>query len=178
MLSTAIKEVLDDVENSKFVNQMMHTLYGSPHMLDMDGFQDKGHPPEWLYHNVNIAIIASGEPNGWGYADEKQMIPMYYKIPYITFGSKGVYEEMEKIGFDVYRDVFDLSFSEQNTVFDRVEWCYLTIKDLDELHIDDMVKLLEKCKPAVEKNYRHLKSGNFRHFSNGNFFKEITNACS
>lgn len=178
MLSVAIKEVLDDVDNPKFVNQMMHTLYRPPHRLDMDGFQDKGHPPEWLYKNINIAIIASGEPNGWGYADEKQMIPMYYKVPYITFGSKGVYEEMEKIGFDVYRDVFDLSFSQQDTIFDRVEWCYLTIKELEALSIDDMVALLKKCEPAIDKNYRHVKSGNFRHYSNRNFFKELSNACS
>lgn len=178
MLSVAIKEVLDDVDNPKFVNQMMHTLYRPPHKLDMAGFQDKGHPPEWLYKNINIAIIASGEPDGWGYADEKQMIPMYYKVPYITFGSKGVYEEMEKIGFDVYRDIFDLSFSQQDTIFDRVEWCYLIIKELESLKIDDMVKILEKCKPAVEKNYAHIKSGNFRHQSNKNFFEELNNACS
>ena len=178
MLSVAIKEVLDDVDNDKFVNKMMHTIYGSPHILDMDGFQDKGHPPDWLYQNINIAIIASGEPNGWGYADEKQMIPMYYRVPFITFGSKGVYEEMEKIGFNVYRDVFDLSFSEQDSVFDRVEWCYLTIKEIDELDREDLIKLLDKCKPAIEKNYRHVKSGNFRHFSNGNFFEEMSHACS
>ena len=80
------------------------------------------------------------------------MIPIYYKKPFITFGCKGIYEEMEKIGFDVFRDCWNLDWSNADTLYDRVKGLY--------------------------ENYEHMVSGSFRIQSNENFLQGLVNACS
>ena len=181
LLSNAIKGVIDVVDTSQddpMVREMMHTLFHPPHLLDMEGFADRGHPGKWLYDNIDIVVAPTGESFGYGYADDKQYIPMIYKKPYITFGQKGVYDELEKIGFDTYKNIFDLTFDKQDNMIKRVKGCYNYMMSLSTLDHNTIKKLLDKCEPVIEYNYQHLKSGNFRNISNKNFFREVLNASN
>ena len=178
LILKAVKGMLDTCHEPKFVKEAMDTIYHPPHILDMKTIEDRGHPPKWLYDNICIALIPTGEHNGYGYADEKQIIPMYYKKPFITFGQVGVYEELEKLGFDVFRDVFNLEFSKEKDLYKHVQQCYYMIRDIAKLESADLVQLIDKCDKAVKHNYVHITSGEFRHVSNNNFFGELINASS
>jgi len=178
LLLGSVRGLIKHVDDPKFVQEAMDKLYHPPHILDMQTIEDRGHPPKWLYDNISIALIPTGEHDGYGYADEKQIIPMYYKKPFITFGQVGVYEELEKIGFDVFRNVFDLAFSKQTDLFKHVKDCYYMIRDIAKLDEEDLTRLVAKCEEGVEHNYNHVTSGEFRHASNNNFFGELTNASS
>ena len=177
LILDSIDELAQELQES-LLSKVIKTALGHTHILDMPNIGDRGHPGKWLYDNINIAVIAGGEGSGYGYADEKQMIPMYYKIPFITFGCKGIYEEMERIGFKSYRDCWDLSWTKADTMFERVNGCYMLLEYLQNLKLNDMVKVLEKAQSDVDYNHNHLTSGRFRIASNNQFFKEIENACS
>lgn len=178
LLSDAIKGVLDERLPSDFIERMMQGLYFPPHKLDMNGIQDRGFPAKWLYDNINVAVVASGEHGGYGYIDEKQLIPIFYKKPFICFGSKGVNEELEKIGFDVYRRVFDLSYASKDSLYDRVEGCYALINDIATWNKDKKHTVFTVVGNRIaEKNFRNFETCKFRILGNNAFFKELIDAC-
>jgi len=157
---------------------IIDTAFGHAHILDMPSVQDRGLPAKWLYDDINIAVIAGGEGEGYGYADEKQMIPMYFRKPFISFGCKGINEEMEKIGFKVFRDCWDLSWSNADTLWERVNGCHELIKDLQAMADDDLVQVLCNTREQVNTNYYHLTKGLFRVQSIENFLGSLEDACS
>jgi len=171
-------DVLRNYLDDETFLKILDTALGHTHILDMPNVSDKGLPARWLYDNINIAIIAGGEGEGYGYADEKQMIPIYYKKPFISFGCKGMNEEMEKIGFNVFRNCWDLSWSNAETLFERVNGCHELMKELQNLPLDDMVKILQKTEQGITDNYEHMVSGAFRIQSNENFLQGLEDACS
>ena len=177
LILNSLDHVRENVDEKTFL-EIYDTSLTHTHILDMPNVSDRGLPAKWLYDNINIAIIAGGEGEGYGYADEKQMIPIYYKKPFITFGCKGIYEEMEKIGFDVFRDCWNLDWSNADTLYDRVNGCHELMKELQAIALSDMVALLEKTEKGVYENYEHMVSGSFRIQSNENFLQGLVNACS
>ena len=164
--------------DEKQYRTVIDTTFNYSHVLDMDSIADRGLPAPWLYDNINIVIVAGGEGTGYGYADEKQMIPMYYKKPFISFGCKGMNEELEKIGFNVFRDCWNLEWSNADTLWERVNGCHELMKELQALSLDDIVKVLDKTGVHVNHNYNHVTKGNFRVKSNENFLRSLVDACS
>ena len=157
---------------------IIDTAFGHSHILDMPSVHERGVPAKWLYDDINIAIIAGGEGEGYGYADEKQMIPMYYRKPFISFGCKGINEEMETIGFKVFRDCWDLSWSNADTLWERVNGCHELIKDLQAMSDDDLLQVLTNTQEQINSNYYHITKGIFRVQSNENFLGSLEDACS
>ena len=179
LLTTALKDVLDQNIADGFIARMMHTLYTPPHKLDMPDISDKGFTPKWLYNNVNLAVIASGEGDGYGYIDEKHIIPIYYKKPFISFGSKGVNEELKKIGFDAYESVFDQTYASKDLMYERVYGCYSLLKDIAMYSLDKSHEVFTvKGAEVANHNFENFVSCNFRHLGNNAFFEELLDACN
>tara|TARA_A100001011_G_scaffold136693_1_gene144140 strand:+ start:5668 stop:7002 length:1335 start_codon:yes stop_codon:yes gene_type:complete len=178
LITTAIQDCIRNDIGGKLLADLVKVTYRSPHKLDMKTIAEVGHPPKWLYENIDIALISGGEGTGYGYVDEKQLIPIYYKKPFITFGCKGIYKEMKKLGFDPYDNFWDISYDEENNFFERIYSCYMLVKKLDELSPDEFKELIDSTQDTVEYNFDHLVSGNFRDLSNNNFFKELLDASS
>jgi len=164
-----LRGILDD----RRFRTMLDTAFEPAITLDMPDIGYRGFPESWLFNDISINIVAGGEGEGYGCADEKQMIPMYYKKPFINFGCKGVNEELEKIGFHVFRDCWDLSWSNANFLWDRVNGCFQLLKKLSTLSEHDMEQLILKATPQIERNYKHIKTGNFRIQSNENFMRSL-----
>jgi len=171
-------DVLREHVGEKEYRTIIDTAFGHSHILDMPNVSDRGLPAKWLYDHINIAIIAGGEGEGYGYADEKQMIPMYYKKPFISFGCKGINEEMEKVGFNVFRDCWDLSWSNADTLWDRVNGCHELMKQIQAMSDAEINATLEKTTSHINSNYYILSQGTFRIKSNENFLRSLENACS
>ena len=85
---------------------------------------------------------------------------------------------MEKIDFNVFRDCWDLSWSNAESLYERVNGCHELMKKLQALPLDDMVNVLEKTQKGIHQNYEHMTSGAFRIKSNENFLKGLEDACS
>ena len=177
LITTAIKELTKLGLSDSDLVKIIKVSLKMPHKLDMKTIAEVGHPPKWLYENIDIAVIAGGEGTGYGYVDEKQLIPMYYKVPFITFGCKGIYEELEKLGFDTYKKYIDISYNTKDKMYDRVKGCYDVMNSIKQLPHNEYTQLIMSMNDSVEHNYNQLVSSNFRNNSNNNFFKEVIDAC-
>jgi len=178
LLVRGIKRLLDTHTNPDVISKMLHTLYGPPHFLDTHNLADRGLPGKWLYERNDIAVIAGGEGEGYGYIDEKQIIPIAYKTPFILFGCKGMYEELEKLGFKTFGNIFNIEYSKRDDFYRRIKGCAELIEHYSSLSDAQFRDLVDQCKDDVEHNYNHYSSGKFRLKSNDNFFRELENACS
>ena len=168
------KENLDD----SFVRKIMDNIMSRPHIIDMKNIDDRGIPGPWLYDDCDIVITPGGEPYGYGYVDEKQLIPMAYKKPFLTFGCKGIYEELKNIDFKTFDDCWPINFNEADTLLERVTGFFTVFEYIRNLNPASYNELLEKTKDSVEFNYNHLIQGTFRRKSNEAFFQEVHNVCS
>jgi len=169
-----VREVLaekdiSDADKVGIINQM----FSSPHKIDLQNCQDDTSPPAWLYNGAGIALVASGEENGWGFIDEKPVIAMLFKKPFLYFGGRGLYEELEKMKFKTFRDYFDLGFAVGETCFQRVKGFYDVVKKEAEKGEFEFWNGLESLQEDVEYNYNWFKSGDFKYENNNKFFEEI-----
>ncbi len=169
-----VREVLaekdiSDADKVGIINQM----FSSPHKIDLQNCQDDTSPPAWLYNGAGIALVASGEENGWGFIDEKPVIAMLFKKPFLYFGGRGLYEELEKMKFKTFRDYFDLDFSVGETCFQRVKGFYDVVKKEAEKGEFEFWNGLESLQEDVDYNYNWFKSGDFKYDNNNKFFEEI-----
>jgi hypothetical protein len=179
LMATSLNELInkEDITDSMF-KSIMENIMSRPHIIDMKNIDDRGIPGPWLYEDCDIIITPGGEPYGYGYVDEKQFIPMAFKKPFITFGCKGIYEELKSIDFKTFDECWPINFNEADTLLDRVKGFFTVFEYIRNLSPTAYQELLEKTKDSVEFNYNHLVDGTFRRKSNENFFQEIHNACS
>jgi len=179
LMSTSLNELInkEDITDS-MLKSIMKNIMSRPHIIDMENIDDRGIPGPWLYEDCDIAITPGGEPYGYGYVDEKQFIPMAFKKPFITFGCKGIYEELKNIDFKTFDDCWPINFNEADTLLDRVKGFFTVFEYIRNLSPAKYQELLEQTKESVEFNYNHLVEGTFRRKSNENFFQEIHDACS
>ena len=179
LMATSLNELInkEDISDSMF-KSIMKNIMSRPHIIDMKNIDDRGIPGPWLYEDCDIVISPGGEPYGYGYVDEKQFIPMAFKKPYITFGCKGIYEELKNIDFKTFDDCWPVNFNEADTLLQRVEGFFTVFEYIRNLSPAKYQELLEQTKESVEFNYNHLVDGKFRRKSNENFFKEIHDACN
>ena len=172
----------DLLKNEKLTEKEMsgitQVLYSRPHIIDLNTLNDRGVPGPWLYETGHIALIPGGEPYGYGYVDEKQMFPMYFKKPFITVGCKGLYEELEKLDFKTFDKFWDISFNTQDTLKLRVQGFFNTISSIRSMSDTHFLRMMELLKNDVAHNYKNITTGKFRQISNNNFFEEVINACS
>lgn len=160
-----------------------HLFATHSHHIDLpDAFERKENaPPYWLYKGASMAVIAEGEWNGYGFCDEKLIIPIAFKKPFVAFGSRGgelgTYEQMRAVGFNMYEDFFDTGYTRYESIHDRVHGCYKLVKKLAQMPLGDFYKLMEDMQPVVEQNYEHLSTGNFIKIANKNFLKELSDAA-
>ena len=179
LMTTAMHDLLlKEKLTEKEITGITNTMYSRPHIIDLKDLNDRGVPGPWLYDTGYIALIPGGEPYGYGYVDEKQMFPMYFKKPFITVGCKGLYEELERLNFKTFKQYWDISFNQASTLKHRVQGFYDTISTLRDLSDVDFFKLMDSLNNDVLHNYKNITTGNFRRISNDHFLKEVVNACN
>lgn len=186
LTTTMLKEIArtDQIPDEIKLKVIKHLFSTFSHHIDLsDAFEKKEKSaPYWLYKGASMAIVAEGEWNGYGFPDEKLIIPIAFKKPFIAFGSRGgqfgTYEQMRSVGFNMYEDFFDTSYTLCETIHDRVHGCYKLVKKLVRMPLGDFYKLMEDMQPIVEQNYEHLSTGNFIKIANKNFLEDLCNAAS
>ena len=179
LMATAMHDLLlKEKLTEKEISGITNTIYSRPHVIDLKDLNDRGVPGPWLYDTGSIALIPGGEPYGYGYVDEKQMFPMYFKKPFITVGCKGLYEELHKLEFKTFGKYWDIDFNNHDTLKLRVQGFFNTISNIRKLSNTEFNNLMYTLKNDVEHNYKRITTGNFRYMSNNNFFEEVVNACN
>ena len=179
LMATAMHDLMKKEKlTEKEITGITKVLYSRPHIIDLTSLNDRGVPGPWLYKTGHIALIPGGEPYGYGYVDEKQMFPMYFKKPFITVGCKGLYEELHRLDFKTFDRFWDISFNSHDTLKLRVQGFFKTVSSIrqkSEVEFNKMMQLLEN---DVNHNFKNITRGKFRCVSNNDFFEEVINACS
>ncbi len=179
LMATAMNDLLEKERlTEKEITGITKVLYSRPHIIDLQSLNDRGVPGPWLYNTGHIALIPAGEPYGYGYVDEKQMFPMYFKTPFITVGCKGIYQELKRLDFKVFDKFWDTSFNDHNTLKHRVQGFFKTINTIRSLSENEFERMMQLLNNDVMHNYKNITTGKFRSISNNNFFEELINACS
>ena len=178
-MATAMNDLLEKERlTEKEITGITKVLYSRPHIIDLQSLNDRGVPGPWLYNTGHIALIPAGEPYGYGYVDEKQMFPMYFKTPFITVGCKGIYQELKRLDFKVFDKFWDTSFNDLSTLKHRVQGFFKTIKEIRSLNETEFERMMQLLNNDVMHNYKNITTGKFRSISNNDFFEELLNACS
>lgn len=179
LMTTTMKEINNDKSIPDYLKlDCYKSLLDRPHYIDMTSLNDRGIPGPWLYDLCDFVIAPGGEAYGYGYVDEKQIIPMYFKKPFLTFGCKGLYEELKKIDFKVYDDCWPINFNEEETLYDRVKGAFTVLEYIRTLDSYNWKQLMEKAQSSVDFNYTLITSGGFRRPSNNNFLEEFIKYAS
>ncbi len=181
MLSTlhdTVKIVLTDntILDKDKINAVKK-IFKAPVKLDLDKDLKSVATPGWMFDHAEIVLVSGGEHN-INIIDEKQIIPMYFKKPFITVGGKGMYDMMKRLGFKPFDDCWDVSFDKEESFFNRTQQFYNLVVNLLNLSGIEFSRVRYKTKESIEFNYEHLVSGNFQRNSNNLFFDEVINAAS
>lgn len=170
----AIRDILDEpsipLEEKVGILKQIHR---APHKIDLKSCQDDQAPSRWLYNGAGIALVASGEAKGWGFVDEKPAIAIMFQKPFLYFGSNGLYEELEQMGFKTFGDYFDLSYGKLPTCYERVHGFYQQVAKQAKLDEWNFWSGLKSLQTDVDYNYNRYVSGEFKYNNNNKFFEEL-----
>jgi hypothetical protein len=84
---------------------------------------------------------------------EKVLWPIFQKRPFICWGSPGINKLIKDLGFDIFDDIIDYTFDEENDLTVRVEKFTEQLIVLNNLDTDKYHKLLLG---RVENNFKNL----------------------
>lgn len=110
-------------------------------------------PPEEAFKNSLWSVVCEymmdeGEDNTYTLT-EKTMVPIAHQKPLIIFGSENIYKNYLDLGFELYDEVIDYSFSEITEFENRLEMFMEQVKRLNIM--DD-----ELLRPKALRNYNNL----------------------
>jgi len=82
---------------------------------------------------------------------EKTATPILCKLPFLTVGSVGYHQELKSLGFELYDEIFDYKFDNEENIEKRIDMIIDNIKFVvDNKH--RLKKLYKKIKPKLEFN--------------------------
>ena len=83
---------------------------------------------------------------------KSKLYPMYMKT-FLTFGCKGLYEELKKIDFKVFDDCWPVNFNQEETLYERVKGAFTVLEYIRTLDTYNWNELMKKAQASVEFNY-------------------------
>lgn len=122
----------------------------------------------------------SWEVDGWdiedsnqnyieGFFTEKITKPLYYGHPFILIGSKNSYKHLKNMGYDVYDDIFDLSFDSLETWEERTKAVCKQVQELLDRDITDLQKIFDCGERIIENQNNFFNNEKFL----DNFIEQI-----
>ena len=115
-------------------------------------------PPEIPFMDSLWSVVSEytfGEnPDLHYYITEKTFVPIAHKKPLIVLGGPRYYDGFKKLGFILYDDIVDYSFSYINNFDSRLIAFVEEVKRLSTLNIEETYK---KLKVKIDVNYDNFK---------------------
>ena len=88
---------------------------------------------------------------------EKTWKPVLLKKPYILMSGRNVHTSLQRMGYELYTELFDYSFDGKD-FDDRYESIVKQVKNLCQLSVKDFSKEVKGLSDKVEYNYQHFNS--------------------
>lgn len=154
-----------EAENSKIVEDLKHWTfehagmkYDHPLEWTVDRVQYYGHNmsisqiiPIEVYNKTAFSVVAeTNYDNYYQFFTEKTAKPIIAKRLFLMVAGKGYLAALRNIGFKTFHGIIDESYDEMEHAAER--WSAVC-KQMDWLHNQDQLEILEKIKPIVEHNF-------------------------
>jgi len=114
-------------------------------------------PPKTAFNNSLWSVVCEymyeENDNYIRSITEKTYLPIAHKRPFLSLGFKGIYKDLQKLGFVLYDELIDYSFDEIENFDLRLEKFMLEVKNISELNYQRTYDLL---KPKIYKNHRNM----------------------
>jgi hypothetical protein len=110
-------------------------------------------PKEYSTSLIDVFSESTADSSYDVFITEKTWKPLLFGKPFIGFGAKGYYRQLEKIGFRLYRNIFDYSHDSISDTNDRLDaFLNNNILRLGKLPLDDVKRMVEAELPNIEYN--------------------------
>jgi hypothetical protein len=91
------------------------------------------------------------------YTSEKIFKPyLSWQIP-IFFGVAGLYRTLKKLGFDVFEDLFDMSFDSELDNMKRFELQYKNVEKIAKMDRNSVHQVYRTRLHRIENNFKNLE---------------------
>jgi len=92
---------------------------------------------------------------------EKTIKAIALEMPFVLIATAGSLEYLRSYGFRTFDGIFDESYDCETDDILRLEKVTKLLKDLDNLSVQERIKIHQACLPIVEHNYHHFYNGGF-----------------
>ena len=106
-------------------------------------------PHEYNYSFMHLITESYLE---WLFISEKTPIALLLMKPFLVVGAKGFHQNLERLGFKLYDEIFDYSFDLEDTVEARCEGVARNIKKISELSIEELNNLYNSLLNKLKHN--------------------------
>jgi hypothetical protein len=128
--------------------------YWKEELLNVDDYKSKknGIIDEYTDMILNSGCFMSlvGESSiDAPFITEKTFRPIMIEQPFLCYGAKHQNKDLIKLGFELYDEIFDYEFDENEDIMERIDG---VIKNLIKIKDKDYYKLYELIKPKILRN--------------------------
>ena len=136
-----------------------------PHVLDTEWTGNVGQDSTIIPYSSNSYFHLVGCTN---YKCDRNQVPIYtsekifkpylsWQIP-IFFGVPGLYKVLKKLGFDVFEDIFDMSFDNELNDMKRFELQYKNVKKIAKMSKQEVHNTYRSNLHRIENNFKNLET--------------------
>jgi hypothetical protein len=108
--------------------------------------------PDQYFHSF-MQVVTESRCEGF-FITEKTAVPLLFNKPFIVLGCKHFHKNLQTLGFELYDEIFDYSFDEEDDVAVR---CELIAQNLNKLKTKTMLELEEITKTIAPKLAKNRK---------------------
>jgi hypothetical protein len=90
---------------------------------------------------------------------EKTFTAIALEMPFVLVAPAGSLSYLREYGFKTFDTVFDESYDLETNDIRRIELVTKLLKDLDNLSVEERLKIHQQCLPIVEHNFNHFYNG-------------------
>jgi hypothetical protein len=92
---------------------------------------------------------------------EKTFKAIALEMPFVLVAPAGSLAYLREYGFQTFDSVFDESYDLETDDIRRIEKVTALLKSLDQMSVEQRLKIHQACLPIVEHNYNHFYRGGF-----------------
>lgn len=110
-----------------------------------------------IYSDAFCAVVNLTRFADFGsYVDEKVLMPMLAKRPFIVLGKAGSLGLLKSYGFKTFGDFWDESYDSISNNEERLRSIFKLIDRIDQITVLDLQKILKEMEPILEHNQQLL----------------------
>ena len=106
--------------------------------------------PDQYFHSF-MQVVTETSDTGF-FITEKTAVPLLFNKPFVVLGCKHFHKHLQTLGFELYDEVFDYSFDEEDDVTVRCELIAQNINKLKNKTMLELEKITKTIAPKLAKN--------------------------